>query len=317
MVSVSIGETRSRDDGIMEERIIRLIEERGPLTGTDLYDALEVDGIVLWQTCKRSGRLLVRSVGTHYLRLDRRLERLVRLSPSIWREFLTYSVIGLRSAPEAVEERAEQVRRHIEEVSRAKVDLVYRIVSGLGMWLESEYQSGWRYCFIIAGDIVYNMAHDVPRPERSTGRLVQGSDMDLVVIVEDGCPAEVCRRIDAAIFEEKSRLLMTPHLREEIDYVVKDLSRVREQMHFDDFKRMVACKILHEGAFLYGDEGLFQTVKALLRSEGVLEKLLDMERSARIFRRQAEEMLLTGDPDAIRLENLSSFYPAEESEEFE
>lgn len=302
---------------VMEERIIRLIEQKGPLTGAELDNALKEDGIVLWQTCKRSSRLLMRSVGTHYLRLDRRLERLVRLSPSIWREFLTYSVVGIRSAPDAVEARADQVRRHIEAVSRAKVDLVYRIASGLGMWLESEYQSGWRCCFIIAGDIVYNMAHDVPRPERSTGRLVQGSDMDLVVIVEDGCPPEIWHRLDAAIFEEKSRLLMAPHMREEIDYVVKDLSRVREQMRFDDFKRMVACKILHEGAFLYGDEDIFQTVKALLRSEGVLEKLADMERSAYLFRQQAEEMLIAGDPDDIRRENLSRFYPAEESEEFE
>jgi hypothetical protein len=45
---------------------------------------------------------------------------------------------------------------------------------------------------------------------------------------------------------------MAPHVREEIDYVVKDLDRVREQMRFDTFKRMVACKILQEGIFLYG-----------------------------------------------------------------
>ena len=30
------------------------------------------------------------------------------------------------------------------------------------------------------------MAHDVPRPERSTGELVKGSDIDLVVVLEDG-----------------------------------------------------------------------------------------------------------------------------------
>jgi len=35
------------------------------------------------------------------------------------------------------------------------------------------------------------MAHDAPRPERSTGKLVKGSDMDLVVVVDDLFPKEL------------------------------------------------------------------------------------------------------------------------------
>ena len=37
---------------------------------------------------------------------------------------------------------------------------------------------------MLAGDIVYGMGHDAPRSERSTGQMVRGSDVDLVVITE-------------------------------------------------------------------------------------------------------------------------------------
>jgi hypothetical protein len=40
-------------------------------------------------------------------------------------------------------------------------------------------------CFIIAGDVVFGMAHAEPRPEASTGELVKGSDLDIIVIADD------------------------------------------------------------------------------------------------------------------------------------
>jgi hypothetical protein len=57
--------------------------------------------------------------------------------------------------------------------------------------------------------------------------------MDLVVVVDDQFPKASMERMDEAIYKEKYRLLITPHLREEIDYIVKKLERVREQVRFD------------------------------------------------------------------------------------
>jgi hypothetical protein len=111
--------------------------------------------------------------------------------------------------------------------------------------------------------------------------------------------------------------LITPHLREEVDYVVKDLARVREQMEFDTFKRMVACKILQESTLLFGKQELFETIKSMLHEQGITEKLMRMEEHAAIFRRDAEATLLKEDPEKIRREALCLFYPTEESEEFE
>lgn len=305
-------------DGLdVEQEILTQIHEKGPRTGSELLQALGTDGLTLWRACKGSQRLILRTLGTHYLRLDRRVEGFARFSPSILREFLTYTVIGIPEEPAPVDARAKALLSHIEEVSKAKLDLAYQMVSGLSSRIESEWPLEEEACFIIAGDIVYNMSHDVPRPERSTGKLVRGSDMDMVVIVGDGCGEAFMKRLDEAIYQEKYRLLVTPHIKEEVDYVVKNLSRVQEQLRFDTFKHMVACKILQEGTFLFGSEILFQRVKQMLREAGVTERLAELERKARDFRNEAEAYLLREDPQKIREDKLYLFYPTEESEEFE
>jgi hypothetical protein len=301
----------------MEREIIDLLDERGPLTGSEILESTGGDGLLLWRTCKLSRSLNIRTIGIRYLRLDRRIEGFARLSPSILREFLTYSVIGHARDESALFQKANEVGSHVEAVSRAKSEVAYSVVSSLVGKLESELPIHNQVCFIIAGDIVYNMAHDVPRPERSTGKLVKGSDMDLVIVVDDQFPKSSMERMDEAIYKEKYRLLITPHLREEIDYIVKKLERVREQVRFDTFKHMVACKLLQEGTLLYGSEEVFHTLKTMLRDHGVTQKLKELESKARIFRKEAEDYLLTENPQKIREESLNLFYPTEESEEFE
>jgi hypothetical protein len=301
----------------MEKEIIGLVKKRGPLTGSEILESTSGDGLLLWRTCKLSKSLNIRTAGMRYLRLDRRIEGLARLSPSILREFLTYSVIGLSEDDAALNQKAYEVASRIEAVSRAKSEVAYSLVSSLVGKLESEIPIYGQVCFIIAGDIVYNMAHDVPRPERSTGKLVKGSDMDLVIVADDQFPKASMDRLDEAIYQEKYRLLITPHLREEIDYIVKNLDRVREQLRFDTFKHMVACKLLQEGTLLFGSEEVFHMLKSMLRDHGVIQKLENLEKKARVFRKEAEDYLLREDPRKIREESLNLFYPSEESEEFE
>ncbi|MBW1800647.1 MAG: hypothetical protein JRJ85_07945 [Deltaproteobacteria bacterium] len=301
----------------LEKEIIKLLNDRGPLTGSEILNSTEVDELLLWRICRHSKRLMIRRIGTRYLRLDRRVEGFARLSPSILREFLTYTVVGLSGDSHQVDLKADRILHKIEEVSRAKAELAFNIVSSLGSQLENELSINDQVCFILAGDIVYNMAHDVPRPERSTGKLVRGSDMDLVVIVDDQFPEKSMERLDENIFKEKYRILITPHIREEIDYIVKNLARVRTQVQFDTFKHMVACKILQEGTLLYGSEFLFNRVKSILKEYGITQKLLEMEKQARIFRKKAEAILMNEAPDKIREGSSYLFYPTEESEEFE
>ena len=217
--------------------------------------------------------------------------------------------------PQPLREKAAGLTKKIEGISRSKCDLAYNIASSLMTRLE--YGSKDKACFIIAGDIVFNMAHDVPRPERSTKKMVQGSDMDIVVIIKDEYSDELIERIDEEIYKEKCSLLISPYNKEEIDYIVKTVSTVREQLKFDTFKHMVACKILREGTFLFGNEELFNSIKQMLMEEGINDKILVMEEKALQFRRKAEEHLLGGDPEKALQDNEYLFYPTEESEEFE
>jgi hypothetical protein len=301
----------------LEKQIIDVVKEEGPLTGAEILERLGDDALLLWRACKRSNHLAVRTIGRRYLRLDRKIEGFARLSPSILREFLTYSAVGLTRDQDALSRKADEVAAHIRHVSKAKLELAGNVFAAVLSGLENDVLIKEQACVLIAGDIVYEMAHDVPRPERSTGKLVKGSDMDLLVVVDDRFPKALMERMDETIYREKQNVLMAPHLREEIDYVVKDLGRVREQMEFDTFKRMVACKILQESVFLWGQQDLFKTIKSMLRDHGITGKLGKMEQHAAIFRRNAEATLLKEDPERIKHEGLYFFYPTEESEEFE
>lgn len=299
----------------MEKEIIKIIEEKGPLTGSELSSFIRENPLLLLRSCRLSNELTVKIVGNRYLRLDRRVDGYARLSPSILREFLTYSVIGLPRDQESLRIKAIEVKDRIEKISRSKSDLAYNIMSSV--MSRMDYGASEYVTFIIAGDIVFNMAHDIPRPERSTGKLVKGSDMDIVVIAKDEIPDRLMTRLDEEIYKEKYHLLINPYDREEIDYIVKKISKVSNQVKFDTFKNQVACKILYEGTFLYGNEELFHNVKQMLAKNGIREKIEGMEKRAKEFRRKAEDCLMGDDPQKAMEENSFLFFPTEESEEFE
>jgi len=311
-----------------EARITRLVERLGPLTGAELQTALAPTGIATqsgtggrahdcWRAAMLSGRLAVRTVGTRYVRIDRKVEGFARLSPSILREFLTYSVVGLIDDTSSLECRATEVLAHAESVSRAKLELATGVVAGVAARLADGGEADDSYCVFIAGDVVFGMAHDVPRPERSTGVMVRGSDLDLVAVVEDAAPETLLSRLDEEIYRQKYRHLINPSAREEIDYVVKPLRRLREQVEFDTVRKMIACKILQEGVLIRGSRELFGTAKALLDEHGVTQRLADMEAAATRLRRQAEEYLLGKEWSALGADELHLFYTADESEELE
>lgn len=305
----------------LEERIAGLVREKGPLTGAEIQSHLKSDSLTVWQACRSSSILETRTLGRRYLRLDPHVEGYARLSPSILREFFTYSVIGLADEPDSLEKRGREVAARIETISQEKHALARRFIEGV----RERFSGDWpedRLCAILAGDVVYRMAHRVPRPERSTGKLVDGSDIDLVVVLADDVPDDFVAWLDEAIYKGKYLALITPSVREEVDYVVKKMARVTEQLRFDTFKHMVACKILHEGVLLHGSQTMFDAIKSRLRELGIVQKLEDMEKQAGVSRRTRQEYLLRHcSVDAaggtMGSADRTLFYSAEESEEFE
>jgi hypothetical protein len=300
-----------------QDMIANLIGTKGPCTGLEIKKEINIDSLLIWKACKTSQRLQVRALGKRYLRLDRHVDGFARLSPSILREFLTYSVIGLASDLDLLEKRCIEVIGRIHEISRLKFELARRMVYEIMEEFEDDVSKNHQICFIIAGDVVYDMAHDVPRPEHSTGRLVKGSDIDLVVVVDDNLPDTSINRLDELIYQKKYRMLINPVVNEEVDYKIKRLGFIRDQARFDNFKHMVAMKILQEGWMLYGSQNLYHTVKTIIQENGLPEKLDELERLAKLFRNKAEESILDNRMDKDKIKEMHLFYSAEEFEEFE
>ncbi len=299
----------------MNDEIREILERRGPLTGAQLVEATRMEVFALWRKCKRMQGVRLEIAGTRFLRLDRAVHDFARLSPSIRREFLTYTLVGLETSREELESRAAALRNRIREISTAKLELARESIGAAVDSLDERDEILKRTCFVIAGDVVYDMSHLVPRPEKSTGEMVRGSDLDIIGIADDGLPQPLFDALDKAIYRKKHFLLVHPDYREEIDYILKRLARVREQFRFDSFESMVASKILFEGNFLLGSELLFQETKGSLMESGVPRKLADMEERALFGRSAAERHLLDLPAGSIDSESIHLFYTREEGEE--
>ena len=300
---------------VESQDIVNIINETGPLTGWQLLEKSGMEALPLWQICRQTPEIRAECAGRRYLRLDRNVEGYARLSPSIRREFLTYTVLGLENQGASIEARAQKLSEEVQQISRAKFDLaresMISVVQSLPVWKSIQE----RVCFIIAGDVTYGMAHAVPRPEVSTGKMVRGSDLDIIVIAEDDVSKDALKDLDQAIFRKKHYLLVHPNYHEEIDYLVKDIAKVREQLAFDSFQHMIASKIIHEGELLYGSGG-FRKIKAMVEEMKVPEKIAAMEKHATEDRKQAEISLLQS--DATQVDSalfLNLFYTREEGDE--
>ncbi|MBP1623951.1 MAG: hypothetical protein H6Q07_1971 [Acidobacteria bacterium] len=295
--------------------ITDILKDKGPQTGAQLLEHTGVEALPLWQACKRTPEIRFECIGRRFVRLDRNVEGYARLSPSIRREFLTYTVLGLETQEEETRAKAGLLREEIRRISRAKLDLAKEAIHDTVQALQERQSIRERICFLIAGDITYNMAHAVPRPEVSTGKMVRGSDLDIVAIAEDGVPPEILKTLDSAILKKKYFLLVHPNYQEEIDYLVKDVSKVRSQLVFDSFQHMIASKIIYESELLYGSAEVFAKVKKMVDEFGIPDKLARLERSAEENREAAEIHLLNCDPSQGNEAFLNLFYTREEGDE--
>ncbi len=290
------------------------MESAGPLTGKELLKLSRLDEFTLWSMCNRSDQIITAIAGRRYLRLDSQVAGYARLSPSIMREFYGYTIIVTERQAHEISQRMELLEKEIREISRKKIAIAQKTSERI---MESHPESGLLKecaCFLIAGDVVYGMAHAEARPELSTGELVKGSDLDIIVVT-DNLPDGVMKSLDASIYDEKYKLLMNPAGREEIDYIVKDISRIDEQLQFSSFKDMVASKILDEARFLYGSRELLDRIRRMLAERGIPEKLLTMEKKALLERKEAESYLLDRVNSISRDEWMKLFYTKEEKEE--
>ena len=296
-----------------ENEIIPVIREKGPMTGAKLVESTGIEVLRLWQACRRSKEIHLETVGKRFLRLDRNVDGYARLSPSIRRQFLTYTYVGLKNQTEGLHAKVEAFQKETKQISLEKSDVAEQSIIATVDIMPEKSVIMEKTCFILAGDVVYDMSHTVSRPEKSTGEMVRGSDLDIIVVAEDDLDPEVTRSLDNYIHKRKHLLLVND--REEIDYLIKSMSRVREQLKFDIFSSMVASKILNEGQFLYGNKDVFQKVKNLVEEYGIPGKLKSLEEQAVENRALAEEQLLNIDVENESSEYLNLFFTRAEEDE--
>lgn len=295
--------------------IAEILAEAGPLTGAELQEKSGLEALDLWRLCSEEPRVTLRILGRRYLRLDRNVDGYARLSPSIRREFLTYTLLDHAEKVGRLDERGRTLAADIQLISEAKRRLASQTMSTLVDGLACREEILAKACFILAGDIVYNMAHRVPRPEHSTGKMVRGSDLDVVVVAEDSLDPTARAALDDAIYQKKYLLLVNPSYREELDYLIKDLTTVRAQIEFDTFEHMVACKILHEGEFIYGSRSLFLEVKDMLQKKMIPQQLSLLSKRAAARRAMAERTLRLENGASLGSGYLNLFYTTDEGDE--
>jgi hypothetical protein len=307
--------TAHMTEAITARDILRILERDGPLTGAELLERTQMGPLPLWRACRGCADIHSKIIGRRFLRLDRAVEGYARLSPSIRREFLTYTLLGLTSRSGLAEERAAQLRQEIARISRFKLELAREAMKAVVSELAESETILAQACFIIAGDITYGMSHVVPRPEESTGKMVRGSDLDIIVIGTDDLPEGALKALDDAVYRKKHYLLVHPEYREEIDYVIKRMSKVREQLKFDTFKSMVACKIMCEGQHLYGSEDVFRSVKDLVEQHDIPARIARLEAQAVETRVLSEKSLMEPTSDSSEEDYGDLFYTREEGDE--
>jgi hypothetical protein len=296
-----------------ENDLISLLSETGPLTGAQLVERTRTEVLLLWQACMKSKQIRFAASARRFLRLDRNVQGYARLSPSIRREFLTYTFVGLENQSEELNAKAQDLTEQTKQISRTKRDVAKESIISAIAQLPDRETILKKACFILAGDVVYDMSHVVSRPEKSTGEMVRGSDLDIVIVAEDDLDPSIIQSLDKAIHKRKHLLLVND--REEIDYLIKSISRVKQQLKFDLFSSKVACKIMDEGQLLYGSSDVYQTVKILIDEYGVPEQLRQLEKQAAMDRQFAEAQLLDMGPERGLSEYLNLFYTHAEEDE--
>ena len=301
----------------LTSRVHEVLASHGPLTGGELQREVGGELFALWKACATDGAVTTSVVGRRYVRLDRTVDGFARLSPSILREFLTYTVVALNGQPDQLDDAARRLQARIKAISRAKLRLAQRIADELTAQAVNDGADPDDFCVLVAGDIVYEMAHDVRRHESSTGGVVQGSDLDLVVLTRDEAPEATVTRLSEAIHRRKWLYLRNPAFQEEVDYVVKRFGRLVEQTQFDTFPHMVACKVFDEARFLAGNEHLHLAGRALLQDRGVLDRLAELRARAIAGRDDRRELLLSIEGDALSALGFRQFYNDDEAAEFE
>lgn len=299
----------------IEARIEANLAEKGPRLGKELAaDLHDVPHLALWQACYQSRKLHVSHFASYYLRFDITRDDQVRLSPSILRDFLSFTLFGLPGQRDKMIERQGTLSNMHREISREKLSIAQAVMKQVFVTLGRDIRS--QLCAFIAGDLAYYLAHNEPREHVASGEMVKGSDIDIIIILSESLPDEVQERIDTEMTALKNFYLRHPEYRHEIDFICKRKSVMERQFQYSDIHDKIASKIAYESMFLGGSLTLYMEVRDAMLRTGV-DRLIEADFDHALKdRKHAMHTLLEANTDTIDEETRSLFYFSQERVEF-
>ncbi|MGB6228705.1 MAG: hypothetical protein WBF53_01090 [Litorimonas sp.] len=300
------------------ERIRQLLLEHGPMTGEALSKAMPgVSPIQLWRLCNLGTHFRIQNCARYYLRYDVRRGNMLRLSPSILRDFLTFSLVYLPQQQVDVVEAGTLLANKFRMISLRKLGLGRQALLLLPKDLQKIV---YRHCVIfLSGDIAYYLAHDTPRRHPELGTTIRGSDIDIVIVHNREADPEDMRRVERELLIIKKQYLITPSIQEEIDFIVKPVERMLEQFEYGTIHEMIASKILYESYFLMGRVDIYESLLKNMRLRGTLAKIESDFDHALSERKQTISKILSLPPEASAddPEVASLFFASQERLEFQ
>lgn len=296
------------------ESISEALGRHGPMLGSELCrHHPNVPYLPIWQACFSAPNIQISHFSRYYLRFDITRKDFVRLSPSILRDFLSFTLFSMPGQREKVIARQVGLSNHHREISIEKIRIAQMLmIDVMSAIPQSEHA---KFCAMLAGDLAYFLGHDEPRTVKQTGDVVSGSDIDIVVLY-DGLDEKYVAKIDADIMTAKGFYLRKPAQKHEIDYICKPIERMFEQFNYRDIHEKIASKIVFEALFIGGSLELFGRVQDELVASGAMEKVQQDYDYGLAERKSAMRKLLRRDPGAHDENTQSLFFFSQERIEF-
>lgn len=249
-----------------------ILRKHGPQSGSALSERFpDVHPIGLWKLCYGSKNILIQNCARYYLRYDVTRENMLRLSPSILRDFLTFSLIYLPEQGVQSVEAGTRLANRFRRISLRKLSLAREALLRLPNDLQRELNEN---CVVfLSGDIAYYLAHDTVRQHDSLNVPIKGSDIDIIIIKNLESNSDKVAQIDAELLKIKRQYLISPNIREELDFIVKPIGRMLDQLSYQDIHQKIATKILYESYFLMGRVDIYQSLMRHLEVSGARKKI--------------------------------------------
>lgn len=300
------------------DRIAAVVREAGPIPGWKLSEALsDIEPISLWRACYVSRQIRIRNCARYYLRYDITRENVLRLSPSILRDFLTFSLIYLPEQSVMAVEGGTLMANRFRNISLRKLSRARQALLALDADLQAEL---YQHCVVfLSGDIAYFLAHDTPRNHKTLDVPIKGSDIDLVIVTNNEADPKTIKAIEDSLLKIKRQYLINPSIREELDFIVKPVEKMLEQLSYRDIHEKIASKILYESYFLMGRVDIYESLMTNLELRGTRGRIEADFEIALMERKNTIRTILSKIPEeSVKdAEVASLFFASQERLEFQ